>query len=201
MDELSVTVSKVSAYAVLIKWNAFKTPDPRTLLGYVVYSIEAPYRNVTLYDGRDACGGDGWSVHDVAPPDDRDDFQDPSSPRTEPVAIHILTNLKPYTQYAFYVKTYTVARGTQSVRGAQSRIQYFRTLPDVPSPPKDLKAFPNSSSEIVIQWLPSAQPNGNVTKYIVRGIMETEEPDRISYCDDRKLFLFSRLLTFIQTMF
>ena len=184
MDVLNVTVSKVSAQAVLIMWNAFRTPDPRTLLGYVVYSIEAPFRNVTLYDGRDACGGDGWSVHDVAAPDERDEFPDPSSAKAVPASTHILTYLKPYTQYAFYVRTYTVARGAQSVRGAQSKIQYFRTLPDVPSPPRDLKAFPNSSSELVIQWLPSAQPNGNVTKYIVRGIMEAEEPDRSSYCDD-----------------
>lgn len=34
--------------------------DPRKLLGYEVYTIEAPNRNVTLYDGRDACGGDGY---------------------------------------------------------------------------------------------------------------------------------------------
>lgn len=40
---------------------------------------------------------------------------------------HILTQLKPYTQYAFYVKTYTIA--TEAF-GAQSNIQYFRTLPD-----------------------------------------------------------------------
>lgn len=40
---------------------------------------------------------------------------------------HILTQLQPYTQYAFYVKTYTIA--TEKV-GAQSKIQYFRTYPD-----------------------------------------------------------------------
>lgn len=40
---------------------------------------------------------------------------------------HILTQLLPYTQYAFYVKTYTIA--TEKV-GAQSKIQYFRTFPD-----------------------------------------------------------------------
>lgn len=34
--------------------------DARKLLGYEVYTIEAPYKNVTLYDGRDACGGDGY---------------------------------------------------------------------------------------------------------------------------------------------
>lgn len=39
---------------------------------------------------------------------------------------HPLTQLKPYTQYAFYVKTYTIATER---KGAQSEIKYFRTLP------------------------------------------------------------------------
>lgn len=38
----------------------------------------------------------------------------------------ILTRLKPYTQYAFYVKTYTMASENN---GAQSDINYFRTMP------------------------------------------------------------------------
>jgi len=29
------------------------------LLGYVIYYLEAPNKNVSLFDGRDACGGDG----------------------------------------------------------------------------------------------------------------------------------------------
>lgn len=40
---------------------------------------------------------------------------------------HLLAQLKPYTQYAFYVKTYIVATERS---GAQSPIYYFRTLPD-----------------------------------------------------------------------
>lgn len=40
---------------------------------------------------------------------------------------YLLAQLKPYTQYAYYVKTYTVA--TERF-GAQSNISYFRTSPD-----------------------------------------------------------------------
>lgn len=110
MTLLHARVTKLDYYAVLIEWQQFEHYDPRTLLGYVVYFIEAPYQNLTLYDGRDACGGDGWHVEDM------------------PVNtnITILTHLKPYTQYAFYVKTYTIATERS---GAQSPIQYFRTLP------------------------------------------------------------------------
>lgn len=67
-----------------------------------------------------------WRVDDVAPPDPESLDKDKDS--TEPQEMqHILTQLQPYTQYAFYVKTYTIA--TEKV-GAQSKIQYFRTIPD-----------------------------------------------------------------------
>lgn len=49
----------VNSKGVVLEWEPFKIGDGRKLLGYIVYSIEAPTKNVTLYDGRDACGGDG----------------------------------------------------------------------------------------------------------------------------------------------
>jgi len=54
-----VRVKTVRAQNVLIAWNAFKVTDPRTLLAYVVSYVKAPSQNMTYYDGRDACGGDG----------------------------------------------------------------------------------------------------------------------------------------------
>lgn len=39
---------------------------------------------------------------------------------------HPITHLKPYTRYAYYVKTYTIAT---EPNGAQSPIQYFVTNP------------------------------------------------------------------------
>jgi insulin receptor len=40
---------------------------------------------------------------------------------------HILTGLKPWTQYAVYVQTYTVASSNE---GAMSELLYFKTAPD-----------------------------------------------------------------------
>ncbi|KAK3923159.1 Insulin-like receptor [Frankliniella fusca] len=178
MDVLNVTVSKLTAFACIIEWNAWTAiPDPRALLGYVVYRIEAPNRNVTLYESRDACGGDGWSVDDVSVPDN-------ITMNDKPNVTHIVTNLSPYTQYASYVRTYTIARGTSSIKGAQSKIIYFRTLPYIPTTPKDLVASPMSTSEINVQWGPSYPPNGNVTKYVVQAVLEEDKPDRSNYCDD-----------------
>lgn len=51
-----------------------------------------------------------------------------SSPDTEETAI--ITGLKPYTQYAIYVQTYTVAPQQTGKRiGARSPIFYERTSP------------------------------------------------------------------------
>ncbi|XP_054277589.1 insulin-like peptide receptor isoform X2 [Macrosteles quadrilineatus] len=179
--ELEAMVYKTSSKAVLIKWKQFSHYDSRTLLGYVVYTIEAPYQNITMYDGRDACGGDGWRVDDVSAPEPPDkDTPDHELPEMQ----HILTQLQPYTQYAFYVKTYTIA--TEKV-GAQSKIQYFRTFPDIPTVPRALKAYSNSSSELVIHWNPPAVPNGNVTQYIVRGTWEHDDQkflEQRNYCNE-----------------
>lgn len=57
---LNVSVSFTTASAAVIKWEPLPFEDDRNLLGYIVYYIAAPYANVSLYDGRDACGGDGY---------------------------------------------------------------------------------------------------------------------------------------------
>uniref|UniRef100_A0A1B6DYS9 Tyrosine-protein kinase receptor n=1 Tax=Clastoptera arizonana TaxID=38151 RepID=A0A1B6DYS9_9HEMI len=178
VTELEATVYKTESKAVLIKWKQFAHYDARTLLGYVVYSIKAPYNNITMYDGRDACGGDEWRVDDVSAPTSND-----TSPTT-PELVYILTRLDPYTQYAFYVRTYTIA--TEKI-GAQSKIQYFMTHPDIPSAPLALKASSISSSELNIHWSPPSFPNGNVTHYVVTVKWEREDADFLeqrNYCSE-----------------
>lgn len=54
-----VNITTITSRAVILEWQTFNMDDHRKLLGYVVYSIEAPERNIKMYDGRDACGGDG----------------------------------------------------------------------------------------------------------------------------------------------
>lgn len=57
---LNVTIVNKSSVGMLLSWDNFRAmlDDKRQLLGYISY-IEAPYANVSYYDGRDACGGDG----------------------------------------------------------------------------------------------------------------------------------------------
>lgn len=132
---LNVTVEKILPQAALLSWDPLKLEDERSLLNYVVFYIAAPHNNVTLWDGRDACGNDGWSVEDV------NDFSH-SQKISQP-----LTKLEPFTQYAYYVKAYTLA--TERT-GAQSEIKYFTTKPDMPDLVRKLKTIPIGPDRIQV---------------------------------------------------
>ncbi|KAL2712200.1 insulin-like receptor isoform X1 [Vespula squamosa] len=186
VTELKTIVTKTTSDAALIEWEQFTHHDPRSLLGYVVYFIEAPNENVTMYDGRDACGGDGWRVDDVSA------IEGSTKPITtnyteleKPSYLsHILTQLKPFTQYAFYVKTYTIATERS---GAQSKVTYFTTKPHAPSAPRGLSTYSNSSSELIVSWLPPLRKNGNLTHYRIVGRWVPDDSnfiDQRNYCDE-----------------
>lgn len=56
---LKVIVTDIASVAAILSCEAMRYSDERVLLGYVLHYIPAPHQNVTLHDGRDACGGDG----------------------------------------------------------------------------------------------------------------------------------------------
>ncbi|XP_061926885.1 insulin-like peptide receptor isoform X1 [Apis cerana] len=181
VTELKTRVGKKSPWGAVIEWEPFVHHDARSLLGYVVYFIEAPNRNVTMYDGRDACGGDGWKVDDVSA-STNSTLMD--SRQEKSVHTHYLSQLKPYTQYAYYVKTYTIATERS---GAQSNLTYFRTMPEAPSSPRSLITWSNSSSELIMSWLPPLHNNGNLTHYRIVGRWEPDDPnfiDQRNYCEE-----------------
>ncbi|XP_065207315.1 insulin-like peptide receptor isoform X2 [Planococcus citri] len=158
ITELQVSVFKTTADSALITWIPYIHYEMRTLLGYVVYVLETNHRNVSMNDGRDACGIDGWKVFDVEVPD-------PGNTMNQNINItHIVTHLKPFQLYAYYVKTYTIATETN---GAQSKIQYFITNPAMPSPPTKLKITAISSSEIVVEWGNPEQANGKLKEFVI----------------------------------
>ncbi|KAG5667137.1 hypothetical protein PVAND_015134 [Polypedilum vanderplanki] len=153
LTPLNVTVDQIFPQAALLTWDPLKLEDERSLLNYVVYYIAAPYTNVTLWDGRDACGDDGWSVEDV------NDF------RNNKKVSQPLTKLEPYTQYAYYVKAYTLA--TEKT-GAQSEISYFTTKPDVPEVVKKFKLTVTGPDKIEVSWETLKKVNGRLDHYILR---------------------------------
>lgn len=93
-------------------------------------NITSEHRNVSIFDGRDACSDNEWTVveYDIDTDDGKatTDKMINANLNGPEMLTHIIPNLKPYTQYALYIKTYTLAIAT---RGAQSDIIYFKTKP------------------------------------------------------------------------
>lgn len=81
----------------------------------------SPYRNVTEFDGQDACGSNSWAIADVNPPSRPTDGKKADTPG------HLIRSLKPWTQYAIMVKTQLSASDEHQVHGAKSEIIYVRT--------------------------------------------------------------------------
>lgn len=79
----------------------------------------SPFQNATEHIGPDACGTQSWNLLDV---------ELPLSRAQEPGVT--LAPLKPWTQYAVFVRAITLTTAEDSPhQGAQSPIVYLRTLP------------------------------------------------------------------------
>ncbi|MEQ2192798.1 Insulin-like growth factor 1 receptor, partial [Xenoophorus captivus] len=81
-----------------------------------------PFQNITEFDGQDGCGSNSWHMVDVDLPQDKN---------TDP--IFTLQYLKPWTQYAIYVKATTLQVKDEHISVAKSDIIYIRTRPSCES--------------------------------------------------------------------
>ncbi|OTF80939.1 insulin receptor-like protein [Euroglyphus maynei] len=116
---LDVRIKEIGPVMVIIEFENFanKMEDQRSLVGYLIYTREAEHRNVTIFDGVNACSNNEWTVREYdAVENDNNTYHE-----------HLITNFKPFTQYALYIKTYTINTVN---KGAQSEIKYFITKPD-----------------------------------------------------------------------
>uniref|UniRef100_A0A182MVW1 Tyrosine-protein kinase receptor n=1 Tax=Anopheles culicifacies TaxID=139723 RepID=A0A182MVW1_9DIPT len=172
VKKLKTKPTKISLDTVIIQWDAFKElPDMRQLLGYVVYYIEAPQKNVMFYDGRDACNSQGWRVDDVANMQEKE------------YGTHLLTRLQPFTQYAYYVKTYTLS--SENV-GGQTDITYFRTSPGTPKIIRDLQVYIENDT-LIVSWQEPTKIYGKLSAYKIGATLNDEKNDLIkqrNYCHD-----------------
>ncbi|XP_076149806.1 insulin receptor a [Alosa pseudoharengus] len=176
--ELKFTVIRTMSDKILLKWESFWPTDFRDLLGFMVLYKEAPYANVTEFDGQDACGSNSWVIADVDPPARATDGKDHADPG------YLITMLKPWTQYAIMVKTQLSGSDEHQVNGAKSKIIYVRTNATKPSVPLDPISSSNSSSQIILKWKPPNDPNGNITHYLVycQQLAEASELYKFDYC-------------------
>ncbi|KAH0620064.1 hypothetical protein JD844_014615 [Phrynosoma platyrhinos] len=164
---------------IMLTWEQYRPKDYRDLISFTVYYKEAPFKNVTEYDGQDACGSNSWNMVDVDLPSNKED-----NPGI------LLQPLKPWTQYAIYVKAVTLTMMENShAHGAKSEIIYIRTKASVPSIPLDVISVSNSSSQLIVKWNPPTYPNGNLSYYIVRWQQQPQDSYlyRHNYCSKDKV--------------
>uniref|UniRef100_A0A3Q3X5C5 Tyrosine-protein kinase receptor n=1 Tax=Mola mola TaxID=94237 RepID=A0A3Q3X5C5_MOLML len=175
---LKFTAIKTLSNMIMLKWEPFWPSDFRDLLGFMVLYKEAPFKNVTEFDGQDACGSNSWAIADVEPPSRSTDGKKADNP------AHLIRSLKPWTQYAIMVKTQLSASDEHQVHGAKSEIIYVRTNASKPSVPLDPISSSNSSSQIILKWKPPTSPNGNITHYRVICRKQAEDSDlyKFDYC-------------------
>uniref|UniRef100_A0A8C9EXQ3 Tyrosine-protein kinase receptor n=1 Tax=Pavo cristatus TaxID=9049 RepID=A0A8C9EXQ3_PAVCR len=153
--------------------NKTKNPSPHG------HKCLLPFKNVTEYDGQDACGSNSWNMVDVDLPPNKEN--DPGI---------LLQGLKPWTQYAIYVKAVTLTMmENHHIHGAKSEIVYIRTNAAVPSIPLDVISASNSSSQLIVKWNPPSLPNGNLSYYIVRWQQQPQDSYlyRHNYCSKGRL--------------
>lgn len=169
---INITVQNRSADHVLLIWDSYKPPEDQQLLSYLLSYIETENENIT-YD-MSACGNNTWQIVDVDIPN-----------RNLNVSKHI-RNLKPYTKYAAYVKTFTARNKTSFASPVgQSQIIFFRTMSTIPSPPTNVISTALSDSEILLKWDPPVYPNGPIEYYIISGTIRLDDKELIAsrdYC-------------------
>lgn len=171
ITDIDLKFELVTSNSVVISINIPNPTNDHNNLGrYVLYYTEAVGRNLNPYEEVYGCGDDNWKVRDVLVDYDRANQQ----------ASTVQPSLKPFTRYAFYVKTYT----TQTI-GGLSPIYYIHTLPSRPSEVVVNMYYSNTSSTIVIQWEPPRYHNGILTEYIVSGFWQQDDRailDQRNYC-------------------
>ncbi|XP_051164841.1 insulin-like receptor [Leptopilina boulardi] len=176
---INMTVGKLGSDYAVLQWNSYTPHANQLLLSYLLNYIETDINNVT-YEGN-SCSNNTWQIKDVENPN--------INSSKESIVSKPITNLKPYTKYAVYVKTFTARRKDKeysSVVG-QSKIIYFRTKSDVPSIPTNVVTNSLSSSEILITWNPPIETNGPIGYYIISGFMRPDNDELAlerNYCEN-----------------
>ncbi|CAL8355601.1 unnamed protein product [Lota lota] len=172
-DTLKFKSNSTTSNMIKLVWERYQPLDYADLISFIVYCKESPHQNITEFDGQDGCGSNSWNMVDVDLPQDKT-----ADPQVQ------LKHLKPWTQYAVFVRAITLQRDDKHIMGAKSEVVYIRTSPSQPSMPRDARAFANSSTKLAVRWTPPLSPNGNLTFYLVRWQQQHEDRElyQHNYC-------------------
>ncbi|XP_017784375.1 PREDICTED: insulin-like peptide receptor isoform X1 [Nicrophorus vespilloides] len=129
--------------------------------GYFIYFREDTGEDITFYT--ESCDDNGWSS--VFTNDN----------------IFVINSLKPYTKYAYYIKS----REPRLVHSRQTDIKFFQTLSEDPSPPEKITVIPDTYNSIRLSWQPPLEIRGRLSHYVIYGYPEYQKKsfiDQRNYC-------------------
>lgn len=101
----------------------------------------------------------------------------------------ILTNLRQYTQYAYYIKTQLLVTNNDNMRNftqGQSSIKYFRMLPDQPSPPI-VTTFEKTENSISLKWFSLVSNVELIDRFYLEVFEHNDDIKQLNdrnYCED-----------------
>lgn len=161
--------TEITSRNVTIYWDDFKSTLSNALIGYFLYWIEIPdyeetQQEVNVYERKEdeLCKESG-------------------SYSTFTTANRVqIPNLRPYTRYAYYVKTYL----SNSV-GNWSQQLFFRTLSENPSIMIDVTTISTSYDSVLLSWVHPLHPNGNLSHYVLNYRRQADDKNMIlqrNYC-------------------
>ncbi|XP_017119663.1 insulin-like receptor [Drosophila elegans] len=138
--------------------------DPRAFIGFVFYHMIDPNKTATK-SSDDPCD-DRWKV---------------SSP--EKSGELWISDLKPYTWYAYYVRTMAIS---SEPTNAESEVEHFKTSPGQPSKVTDVVATAVSDSKINVTWSYNSNPNGELTRFFIKAKLISRPSRNINrdYCTE-----------------
>ncbi|CAG9531325.1 unnamed protein product [Cercopithifilaria johnstoni] len=176
-----VQTEDVHSFGFMISWVAFNTTDMdhRKFLGYQVFykKVDGPDPSLSIDDDRSACS-DSWQMH----------FEPEKGNGNEGLNRGAgIFAVESNTWYAYYVQTKLINH--PGARNAISKIHFLKTLFSTPDPPKDVvgKSVFMRPDQIDLAWEPPERPNGDITHYIVKWQVLSDDPSTISgnVCDDK----------------
>lgn len=160
---LNVTIKELTSSNVTLTWDNATSFTNESLIGYLVYYIEDPFMNMSIYDEKDTCDLNTWNTIFVS---------------NNSV---VLNRLNAYAQYAYYIKIYS---RSPSVSG-QTKIAYFTTSTTDPSEVYDLNSWSNNSNTVTVTWKPPEFHNGVLSHYVFYVYYQQDDPSFIyqrNYC-------------------
>ncbi|XP_001651210.2 insulin receptor [Aedes aegypti] len=175
---LTVKAEVQSSRNVTIYWTRFNTAPSQQLMGYIIFFTPSDTPR-SPYDGRDVCSEYSWQSKLVH-------LNDTNSSH-KVFLTYNLTGLKPFTRYAYYIKTYLTdsVHNVTHRRIGQSIVHYFKTHIARPTPPLRVFTTRKTENSITFSWKILKSEENLVQRYHIDVFVQPDDRkllDQRNYC-------------------